>query len=62
MPGLNGFELARQVRVMRPSIQIIYLSGYPIDGARGSGPVYGAVLKKPLRMGDLLAEVSARLL
>jgi len=61
MPGLDGFELARWARAMRPSIQIIYLSGYPIDGARGFGAVYGAVLKKPLRMGDLLAEVSGRL-
>ena len=59
MPGLNGFELARWARAMRPNIQIIYLSGYSIDG--GPGPVYGAVLKKPLRMGDLLAEVSGRL-
>src|SRR5260221_13695924 len=59
MPGINGFDLARQAKVMRPNIQIIYLSGYPI----GSGHrVYGAVLKKPVRMGDLLAEVSGRLL
>jgi len=62
MPGLNGFELARQARVMRPNIQVIYLSGYPVEGARGLGPIYGAVLKKPLRMSDLLAEVSGRLL
>jgi CheY-like chemotaxis protein len=62
MPVINGFELARQAKVMRPSIQIIYLSGYSIDGAYGAGHVYGAVLKKPLRMGDLLTEVSGRLL
>jgi len=55
MPGLNGFELARQARVIRPNIQIIYLSGYPIDSPHG-----GAILKKPLRMDDLLAEVSGR--
>jgi DNA-binding response OmpR family regulator len=61
MPGLNGFDLARQAKVMRPNIQIIYLSGYPIDSRHRAGPVYGAVLKKPLRMGDLLAEVSGRL-
>ena len=61
MPGINGFEVARQARVMQPSIQIIYLSGYLADGAHGAGHVYGAVFKKPLRMGDLLAEVSGRL-
>ncbi len=62
MPGIDGFELARQARALRPNIQIIYISGYPIDSPHDAGPVYGAVLKKPLRMGDLLAEVSARLL
>ncbi len=56
MPGVNGFELARQARALRPDIQIIYLSGYPIENPHGS-----AVLKKPLRMGDLLAEISGRL-
>ena len=59
MPGINGFDLARQAKVMRPNIQNIYLSGYPVDGGHR---VYGALLKKPLRMGDLLAEVSGRLL
>jgi DNA-binding response OmpR family regulator len=60
MPGINGFDLARRAKIMRPSIQIIYLSGYPIGGAHSAGTVYGAILKKPLRMGDLLAEVSGR--
>src|SRR6266446_4217353 len=49
MPGIDGFELARQAKVMRPAIQIIYLSGYSVDGAEKAGPVYGPVLKKPMR-------------
>jgi DNA-binding response OmpR family regulator len=62
MPGINGFELARQARVMRPGVHVIYLSGYSIDGTHGAAHHYGAVLKKPLRIGDLLAEISGRLL
>jgi hypothetical protein len=27
MPGISGFALARQARVMRPKLQVIYLSG-----------------------------------
>jgi two-component system cell cycle response regulator CpdR len=61
MPGIDGFELARQAKVMRPTLQIIYLSGYSVDGAENAGPVYGPVLKKPIRMGDLLAEVNSHL-
>src|SRR5260221_5301868 len=58
MPGIDGFELARQAKVMRPTIQIIYLSGYSVGSAQNAGPVYGPVLKKPIRMGDLLAKVN----
>ena len=61
MPGIDGFELARQAKVMRPTIQIIYLSGYSVDGAENAGPVYGPILKKPIRMGDLLAKVNGHL-
>jgi CheY-like chemotaxis protein len=28
MPGINGFELARQAKLMRPQIQVIYFSGF----------------------------------
>src|SRR5437870_13544703 len=45
MPGINGFELARQARVMRPNIHVIYFSVYPVEDARGYGPVYGTVLQ-----------------
>jgi CheY-like chemotaxis protein len=61
MLGIDGFELARQAKVMRPNIQVIYLSGYSADGAKGAGPTYGPVLQKPMRMGDLLDEVSRQL-
>src|ERR1700730_2027306 len=58
MPGLDGFELARQAKVMRPQIQVIYLSGYPADDAKNAGPSNGTFLQKPMRMSDLLGEVS----
>jgi DNA-binding response OmpR family regulator len=61
MPGMDGFDLARQAKVMRPHIQIIYLSGYSPDSVKSIGPIYGKVLKKPFRMSDLLAEVSGHL-
>jgi two-component system, cell cycle response regulator CpdR len=60
MPGIDGFELARQAKVMRPSIQVIYISGYSASG-KSDGPTYGPVLQKPMRMGDLLAEVNRHL-
>lgn len=61
MPGIDGFELARQAKVMRPSIHVIYLSGYSAAAGKGGGPTYGPVLQKPMRMDQLLDEVSRQL-
>jgi DNA-binding response OmpR family regulator len=61
MPGIDGFELARQAKVMRPSIGVIYLSGYAVHSAESAGTTYGPVLQKPMRMRDLVAEVSRQL-
>ena len=56
MPGISGFELSRQAKVMRPQISVIYLSGYPQDKIE-NGLVNGPVIMKPFRMCDLIAEV-----
>jgi CheY-like chemotaxis protein len=52
MPGITGFELARQAKLMRPHLHVIYLSGAgsPVD----RGPSYGLVIQKPVRVGELL--------
>ena len=31
MPGLNGVELARQVRTMYEDVKILIITGYPVD-------------------------------
>jgi hypothetical protein len=46
---------------MRPSIGVIYISGYAVHSAKSAGPIYGPVLQKPMRMSDLVAEVSRQL-
>jgi DNA-binding response OmpR family regulator len=61
MPGINGFELARQAKLMRPQIQVIYFSGFSSNEERHPGPLYGPVLEKPLRMADVLAQVNRQL-
>ena len=52
-----AFELARQAKVMRPTIKAIYLSGDSAGRAKSSGPV----LQKPMRRGDLVDEVGRQL-
>lgn len=58
MPGIDGFELARQAKVMRPNIKVIYLSGAM---AKSDGPVHGPVIQKPMRVADLVGEVRRQL-
>jgi CheY-like chemotaxis protein len=55
--GLSGFELARQAKLMRPSLHVIYLSG-EVGTLDRAGPTYGALLLKPVRAVDLLNMVA----
>jgi PAS domain S-box-containing protein len=58
MPGgLNGAELGKQVRLMRPGIKIIYCSGFPADALEESkrNLADGPLLHKPYRREDLAA-------
>jgi CheY-like chemotaxis protein len=62
MPGrLNGIELAKEARTLRPNLRVILTTGYSEDLARADGM---RVLGKPYRMETLeeaiTAELSAR--
>jgi two-component SAPR family response regulator len=47
MPGLNGIELAKQAKLMRPGLSIIFMSGYL--SRMGEAQALGPLLAKPLR-------------
>ncbi len=56
MPGLSGRALAEQVRVARPEIKVLYVSGYPDDAIVHHGVLEPGMhfLQKPFTI-DLLA-------
>ena len=56
MPGIDGFELARQARMARPLLPIAYLTG-PSHLPDGDGAALGPILKKPYRPDGLTREV-----
>lgn len=56
MPGISGFELARQAKLMRPGLRVLYLTGHA-EQAEGRGLRYGKLLQKPMRAAEILAEV-----
>jgi len=60
MPGLDGLDLARQLRVARPSLPVLLLSGYARDHLQQLDESLEGMrfLQKPFGEEMLLAEVS----
>jgi len=55
MPGLDGIELARRARRIRPNLKIMFVTGY---SAKASEALHlGRVLYKPMRGHQLDAEL-----
>jgi CheY-like chemotaxis protein len=56
MPGgLSGPQLARQATTLRPSLKVLFVSGYSEMAATrdGTDPLGGELLAKPFRKADL---------
>ena len=54
MPGMDGWELARRSKQMRPDLKIVYTSGFSFSPVpERSRPGYGPLLPKPWRPAQL---------
>ena len=60
MHGLRGPELARRIRERRPTLPVLFMSGYPDDELIANRPLDGrtAFLQKPFRVSALGAKVA----
>lgn len=60
MPKLGGPELVRNLRAVRPTIKVLYLTGYSADafGPSGAPPDGDALLHKPFAQSALCARVA----
>ncbi len=60
MPGMNGAEVARQIRSRRPALPIVFVTGYAeseqLEAALGGGV---QLLRKPFSVDDLVAAIAA---
>jgi CheY-like chemotaxis protein len=58
MPGMDGIALIREVRLRRPGVSAILLTGYATDAAEvasdESGAKVFAILRKPVKERQLL--------
>lgn len=57
MPGLDGRELAEQARLLRPQLQVIYISG----AAQPPGVSHGRMIEKPVRPAELVRIIREQL-
>jgi DNA-binding response OmpR family regulator len=58
MPMMSGFELARQVKLMRPYMHMIFITGFSDEE---DAPLGGALLRKPFRPHQLMEAVRREL-
>jgi signal transduction histidine kinase/ActR/RegA family two-component response regulator len=61
MPGMNGPELARQVRQLRPVLPIVFFSGYADPDAVAGDAIRQRMVRKPFRAAELAAQIEAAL-
>jgi signal transduction histidine kinase len=47
MPGMSGTELAQHLRVIKPDLKLLFMSGYTDDVGIGAGDPASAYLQKP---------------
>jgi CheY-like chemotaxis protein len=57
MPGLSGFELGEQAKLIRPDLRILYITGYADRPQDRRKLRYGKVLQKPIRATELTQEI-----
>jgi len=62
MPDLSGDELARELRVARPELRVVYMTGYSGEVDATALRVDGPVVQKPFTRESLLAAIQETLL
>jgi excisionase family DNA binding protein len=60
MPGINGIELFKQIRVTKPELPVTIITGYPDSDLMMTALTYGpfGIMKKPFKSSDVLTAVN----
>lgn len=57
IPGMDGVQLAKQARLMRPGIKVLFTTGYAQKAVERDAIRHGKILLKPVRESELVREV-----
>ena len=61
MPSMDGVELAKQAKLMRPGIKVLFATGYAQKAVERDAVRVGRVLYKPLRQVEVIRAVESLL-
>ena len=63
MPGMDGAELFRQIRIAKPELPVTIITGYPDSDLMTTALSYGpfGVMNKPFRESDIMTAVNSYL-
>jgi two-component system, cell cycle response regulator CpdR len=61
MPGMDGVQLVKQAKLIRPGIKVLFTTGYAQKAVERDAMRLGKVLYKPIREPELVREVEALL-
>jgi DNA-binding NtrC family response regulator len=61
MPGLDGLEVLRRIKQLRPALEVVLLTGHGSANAIEEGMALGAFdyLMKPVKIDDLVRILAA---
>ena len=60
MPTIDGYMLADMVKVHKPSVSVLYMTGVHVHPPREQGVCHGPTILKPFRAADIVAAVQLR--
>lgn len=61
MAGMDGVQLAKQAKLIRPGVKVLFATGYAQKATERGAMRVGRVLFKPLREAEVIREVEAAL-
>jgi DNA-binding response OmpR family regulator len=61
MPGMNGIEVARRVRLSQPGLPILVVTGFANTAALAAQTNSDLILSKPFRTTELVAKIEEAL-
>jgi two-component system, cell cycle response regulator CpdR len=57
MPGMDGVELAKQAKLIRPEIKVLFATAYALKAFERRAIQQGRILYKPLRQLEIVQEL-----